>query len=777
MFRNGLSITTILAIILSCLGLLSLFFALFSGIVHQQHAYNNQRQAMSELIRIKVDDVMEQLNSIERQVGLALQSEYKFREAFNQNDQEKMRNILFNEFHRYFTTTGKIKLEKLAVYDKNLNLFAEQNHEQSVLPKDKVGCSQILDIARERKGVNRLKMISQLCHFQERGYHTTIIPIGGIKLIGYLFITTDPVYNLKIIENALAMPIAIKASGNKFIYYSKNWQDMNDEEVITAAFQIKSNNNERILEILAKDHVVPLFKKIPNTSFLVMIIVSVITLLSIAIATLILRKTTINPLKKLTRYLNNVAEDKTHLGEAISVGGIREIQELSKSFNLMSEELKSLYESLENMAFTDELTNLPNRIFFQNHLREIINYHKTIEHPFALLIMDMDKFKAINDTLGHQIGDKLLNGVGQRLQALLRGSDIVARLGGDEFAAIITLKRAQDHEKPVTVVVNKIRDVMLEPFIVDEHALLANMSIGVAFFPENSQNSNDLMRKADVAMYHAKNTHSSFCFYSIKHDEYSVRYLMLSKDLTTAIQKDQLELYYQPKVDAEKTSLRGCEALIRWHHPELGFVPPDEFIPIAEQSGQIRALTSWIINKAVEECSMWHSEDYDFGVSINLSAINLHDQSLADEIRQVIQKYHMKSRYVTLEITEGSIMTDPEQSVNLMSQLRSQGFCLSIDDFGTGYSSLSYVKKFPVNEVKIDQSFVRNLLSDPHDEAIVSSVIVLSHHMGFEVVAEGVEDKATLSKLAAMKCDVIQGYFIAKPMPYNDFISWLHEYV
>lgn len=777
MFRNGVSITAILVFIIGIMGLLGLAFTHFSGTVHQQHAYNNQRRAMIELIRIKADDLLQQLESMEKKMGLALQAEAPFRTAFKQQDQEKMRKILDNEFHRFFSTTGKIRLEKLAVYDRDFNLFAEQASEHSMLSDAEIGCNSVLVKARKRQAAERLKMISELCQLQQRAYHTTIIPIGGIRLKGYLFITTDPVYNLSPIEKALAMPIAVRLPGQKISYQSKNWQAMDNHEVITAVYQLTSNNSEPTLEVLAKDRVVPLFKNIPNPSFFVMIIVSLFTLLYIAIATVILRRTTINPLKKLTMYLNDITEDKARLGEKISVGGIREIQALCKSFNIMSEELGGLYQSLENMAFTDQITNLPNRNFFQSHLKEVINYHKSIEHPFALLIMDMDKFKAINDALGHQTGDMLLNDVGQRLETLLRGSDIVARLGGDEFAAIITLKREREHQNSVSVMVHKIIDVMAEPFMIDGHTLLVGMSIGIALFPEHSVNNNDLMRKADVAMYHAKKTRAGFSFYSDKHDEYSVRYLLLSKDLMTAIEKDQLQLYYQPKVDAKKGSLTGSEALIRWQHPELGFVPPSEFIPIAEQSGQIRKLTSWIINKAIEQCSLWRAEGYDLGVSINLSAINLHDQSLVDEIHQAMRTYNMKPQYLTLEITESSIMGDPEQSVKVMRQHREQGFNLSIDDFGTGYSSLSYVKKFPVNELKIDQSFVRNLINDPNDEAIVSSVIVLSHSMGFKVVAEGVEDQATLAKLADMQCDVIQGYYIAKPMPYSDFIPWLHEYV
>lgn len=776
------------------MGMLVLGFALFSGTVHQRHAYENQRHSMQEMIRIKADDLLAELNIIERKVGLSLQNEENFRAAFKQRNSSKMQAVLKNEFHRYFTTTGKFKLEKLSVYEPDLTLFVEQGSHETALSAAQVGCQHLLEEMSESKGAERIKMLSELCSFNGRPYHTTILPIGGIWLKGYLVITTDPIFNLLPIEDALGMPISIKLPDQTLSFESDKWREMDGgKEVITAGHKLLSLHGESSMEIVAKDHIVPLFENIPNTSLLVLLIVALTTGFSIYIVTLILRSTTINPLNQLTTYVRNISEDKSRLSERITVSGTQEIRQLSESVNNMAEELSSLYSSLEDMAFTDQITDLPNRNYFQKHLDGVMNFHKEMNHPFALAVMDMDKFKAINDTLGHQVGDHLLNAVGKRLKAILRSTDtlsridtkaikdsekkgMLARLGGDEYAAIIALKAEQDHEQAVSIVAKKIISAMEAPFEVEGHTLLVSMSIGFALFPEHSNNNTDLMRKADVAMYHAKKNNYGYSFYNDKHDEYSGRYLILSHELMSAIKDDQLQMYYQPKVTANDVVPIGAEALIRWIHPELGFVPPDEFIPIAEQSGQIRALTSWIIKTTIDQCGLWNLQGHKLSVSINLSAINLHDASLADELLIACKKNNIENSQIVLEITESGIMSDPEQSVSVMNQLRSMGFNLSIDDFGTGYSSLSYVKSFPVNELKIDQSFVRHLIDDHHDEAIISSIIVLSHHMGFKVVAEGVEDEASLKKLAEMKCDLIQGYFIAKPMPFAEFIVWLNDY-
>ncbi|MBE9527057.1 MAG: response regulator [Proteobacteria bacterium] len=347
MFNYKVSITTILSLIIGFMGLLSLALALFSGTVLQQHAYNNQSQAMSELIHIKTDDLLAQLTLLESSVGLSLQKGSYFRKAFNQSDLKKMQEALENEFHRFFTTTGKLKLEKLAVYDRDLNLLVEQADLNSVLPIAEIGCNRILAKAKERHGAERLKMLSESCEFQLHPYHTSLVPIGGIRLKGYLLITTNPIHNLTSIETTLSMPIAIQIPGQKILYQSKDWQSTNTGNVITATYQLISNN-EVILNILAQDHIVPIIANIPNTRFLVMLIVFLITLLSLILAVVILRRTTINPLQQLTVFLNDVTKDKKRLSEKVIVGGTSEIQALCTSFNLMSGELNSLYQNLES---------------------------------------------------------------------------------------------------------------------------------------------------------------------------------------------------------------------------------------------------------------------------------------------------------------------------------------------------------------------------------------------------------------------------------------------
>jgi len=432
---------------------------------------------------------------------------------------------------------------------------------------------------------------------------------------------------------------------------------------------------------------------------------------------------------------------------------------------------KQAEEMIQYMAYYDTLTALPNRNRLYDRLLNTIRTDSSSGKPFALLLIDLDRFREINDTLGHHRGDFLLQQVGPRLQGALRPSDIVARLGGDEFAVLLPLA-SSDHAAQVA---QKIYKALEEPILVEGIPIAVEPSIGIALYPDHGANPDSLMQRADVAMYEAKQTGSGYIIYDAKYDRHSPRRLALMAELRQAIERNQLFLQYQPKIDLKPGRVTGVEALVRWQHPEYGFIPPDQFIEPAERTGLIKPLTLWIFNVAQRQCLAWQQSGMDLSMSVNLSARNLHDPHLPDHLAELMRACGVAPDRLELEITESMIMVDPGRALEAIIRLRALGIRFAIDDFGIGYSSLAYLKKLPVDAIKIDKSFVIHMIENPNDAVIVRSIIDLAHNLGLKVIAEGVENKDLWDRLVALGCDAAQGYYMGRPMPADDLTCWLSE--
>jgi len=434
-------------------------------------------------------------------------------------------------------------------------------------------------------------------------------------------------------------------------------------------------------------------------------------------------------------------------------------------------ERKEQLKALEYQALHDDLTGLPNRALLADRLQQAIRSARREQRSLALLLMDLDHFKEINDTLGHHNGDVILQQVAQRMQQLIRSSDTVARLGGDEFAILLPAADEQ-HASGIT---DKIIQSVEQPFTLEGQTFVLGASIGIALFPEHGDDGNTLLQRADVAMYFAKRDHLGFAIYDIKQNPHRVEYLSLKGELREAITNRQLALNYQPVIDIQSGRVSGVEALVRWHHPERGLLMPDEFIPLAEQTGLIRKLTLWVLEEAARQSQAWIDLGLELRVAVNLSVYNLYDSRFPEQIARIIGAINAQNACLRLEITETAIMSGPSNALEILNRLSAQGVRIAIDDFGTGYSSLAYLKQLPVDELKIDKSFVSGMTVDDNDAVIVRSTIDLAHNIGLRVVAEGVEDESTFHLLAGLHCDAAQGYYMGYPMTVERLLVWLRE--
>ena len=435
---------------------------------------------------------------------------------------------------------------------------------------------------------------------------------------------------------------------------------------------------------------------------------------------------------------------------------------------------KAAEERIAHLAHHDILTGLQNRFSLEDRLEQALAIANREQSMVALFFIDLDRFKNINDSLGHHAGDKLLIEVADRLKNSVRDSDIVARIGGDEF--VIVLTGMKDSTQAAVIAETLLRQIS-KPYLIDKHTLETSPSIGISIYPDDGSSADDLMRNSDIAMYHAKEQgRNTYHFFADSMLIAAQDRLKFEAELRQALHNEEFELYYQPQVDVKKQCISSVEALIRWTHPERGMIPPTEFIPIAEETGFIHELGEWVFNEVCKQLATWHKQGiFKIKMAINLSAKQLHSRELGNVVSTMLTMYNLQSQDLELEITETAAMTDPEIAVQQLDALRDLGVALAIDDFGTGYSSLAYLKRLPIQTLKLDRTFVRDIEHDQNDLEITAATISLAHNLGLKVVAEGVESEGQVNFLVAHQFDYLQGYYFSKPLPAVEATRYLSE--
>jgi diguanylate cyclase (GGDEF)-like protein len=452
---------------------------------------------------------------------------------------------------------------------------------------------------------------------------------------------------------------------------------------------------------------------------------------------------------------------------ALALGSATIVAALAR-LALTFREVRALAET-RRQATTDELTGLANRRFLYERLGVELESARARDEPLTLIVADLDGFKELNDTLGHQAGDLLLKQLGPRMLDVLRAKDTLARLGGDEFAVLLPGMHADE----AVDVVERIQAAIDPPFAIRGLTIHIEASIGIAAFPQHATDVEALVQRADVAMYQAKASRAGYEIYAPERDLHSRDRLGLLGDLKGAIEKGELELHYQPKVELRSLQVTGVEALVRWRHPERGLLAPMEFIPLAEQTALMRPLTLHVLDRALEQCRLWRDAGLKLTVAVNLSVPNLLDTRLPDDVADLLTRWELPPDQLKLEVTENIILADPVRVMDVLAKLKQVGVTLSLDDFGTGSSSLSYLKRLPLDELKIDRSFVMAMETSAADEVIVRSTTELAQRLGLRVVAEGVETEAAWDQLARAGCEEAQGFFVQRPVPAAELDEWI----
>jgi diguanylate cyclase (GGDEF)-like protein len=767
---NQVSMRVSLIVTVVVVGMLAMIVALASGEIFRDFAVETRRGAVVEQLKFSVNNLRREFERHSVTLVSVIRKNPVFREPFEKNNAALAHQHLLRLLDHPAASGNPAIVINLSLYDQDLTLISDASRE-GYKKIDLQICRNFLKSAQRNRAGDSAQGNSGICVTDGTPFFVTAYSYGESDRKGYIQIVSDYAIAISELESAMSLPLLLTRGDETVFYKSSAWPRPTAKSApLVADYKLKATDSSggTFLNMSTAVAMDDFNKQLASIKNLFLLLAVAITVIAVFIAVSVLEKTAIKPLQLLTQQLRRLRYDESRLGEQVDVSGNAEIVELAAGFNEMTTRLKELYASLEHMAFTDPLTSLPNRTLFQDRLQQAIFNARRDYKPFALFLMDLDHFKDINDTLGHHVGDELLQEVAERLRGKLRESDTVARLGGDEFALLLPTVDFKQADTAARMLLQSLR----APFELDNQSLHIGASVGIALYPDHGVEANILVQRADVAMYAAKNSNIGYAFYDQEMDQNNSTRLALLGDLRRAVDQEQFELYYQPKVNLRTNEPFGLEALVRWKHPNGNLMLPDTFIPLLEHNGLIRSLTPWVVNAALQQIQKLHARGYFASISVNLSVRDLQDPYLADAIAEQLAAYKTEPKWLELEITESAVMSEPARAMDMLMRLSKMGLKLAIDDFGTGYSSLAYLKKLPVKTVKIDKSFVMGMARDDNDAAIVRTSIELAKNLGLDVIAEGVDSEDALRMLMGFDCPGAQGVFISRPLSENELEEW-----
>lgn len=762
--RKSLNINLLsgLVVAIILLGLISVVTVIVNARTYRELAFNFQRQYMTQLVASETNTLLADSAEEARRMGLTIQRDADFRAAFASRDTAVLARTLDAQYYRAPVTSNRVNAVGIYAYDAEFNLLAVAMRSDSGLQDDTVICPDLITKARIREGARRLKPLYELCLLDGVAYQAAIAPVGGLVPTGYLQIVADPLPALEQLDVHLKMPVRISRIDGTLLYAASGWSDGATLNNVQSSYTLTTDSSHPALEIVSARNADGLVLQIERTNRGLLITVVLVLLTTVMLALLLVNYSVFRPLQNLRERLRDEWSRSVEGQDPDAPAGMTP----PTTFHALGE----LYETLHDLAIRDPLTGTYNRALLEDRLMQVIAEHRRTPGTAAVLLIDMVRFKYVNDMLGHHIGDMLLKDVVGRMADVLRESDTLARLGGDEFVIVLP---DTDAEQAVQVA-QKIIKSMKHHFEVREHKIFASVTIGIALTPEHGSDVDALLRNADYAMYSAKALKQGYAVYDpATTQDIDVARMTLDGVLNEDIGRNDLFLVYQPVIEFASGRISYLEALLRWRKPDGKILLPDAFIRAAEQSGLIRQLSEWVIETACRELALLQQDNHDLRTGINLSMHNLHDFNLLTRIRDALQRHHVTPESLLLEITETGVMLDPEQVIETLRQLAALGLRLSIDDFGTGHSSLVYLKRLPVHTLKVDKSFVTEMDADEENASIVRATIDLAHNLGLTVTAEGVESHAVYERLRGMGCDYYQGYYTGRPMPLKEVLPWL----
>lgn len=759
-----LNLLTGLVFTIVLLGVISAVAVFLSAQNYRKLAFDFQRGHMAQQVSERAADILADELRGARRLVLVVQSQERFNQALASGEVDTITAVLRDQFAQKLVTSEIINAVGLYAFDPEYNLLGGASRLDAVIDSDAVLCPGFIGQGQQREGPAQHLPLAGLCLHEGRPLFAAMIPMDGMSPTGYLQVISDPLPKLGKIDFLLDMLIRINRMDGVELYASQVEEpEAAPVTVIKADYLLHTSDNRPALMITATRDADELVTRLDSSNKRLLLIVGLTLLSTMALALLLVKYSVFKPLRQLSKQLR--AEWYGNRGKATGPAEADD-NDAPVSFHALGE----LYESLHDKAIRDPLTGTYNRALLEDRLKQIIAEHRRSPGKAAILLVDMVRFKYVNDLLGHYTGDQLLKEVVERIGAVLRESDTLARFGGDEFSVILP---DTDDDQAVQVA-QKIIQSMEPDFEVEGHTLSAAVSIGIAMLPEHGEDVETLLRHADYAMYSVKSTRQGYAFYDpMTTDEVNVARMALDGMLNEDIERNDLFLVYHPVMDFATDRVSYLEALVRWRQADGRILMPDTFIRVAEQSGLIRQLSEWVLDTACRELAELQQISPYLRAGVNLSMHNLHDLGLTEKIRGTLERHRLQPESLLLEITETGFMLDPERVIVILDQLAAMGLQLSIDDFGTGHSSLVYLRRLPVHTLKVDKSFVADMDTDDDNASIVRATIDLGHSLDLTVTAEGVESRPVHDLLKEMGCDYYQGYYVGEPMDKAAVNAWL----
>ncbi len=792
--QMNISRLSVRPVIVLLIVVLSMVVVTFASIIYRDIALENQRRALAEVVQREADRLLAELDEVTVESAIHLNSDEQFRQALKMGDYTAVERFLDNQFKQYLIAAGILRLVQIYVYSPEFELISQSSKGPLASDRTLALCDRLIDQAGQRQGSERLKIHSGLCAHLNRPFYSAIVPVGGFKLVGYLQVVVDPLHNFSTVEERLGLPVKLTFNNGTSGYRSAVWQSAQEGQLFETAYWLTDQDQFNVLGVFVQKNMESFLEQAGMARNQLLLMAALVTAIIAFITLIFLDRMTITPLRRFVDQARRATTSHQPLEAPADLQANREIGELVTLFNRMHSELATLHEQYEQIAFFDPLTRLPNRALFKDRLEQMILLSERRGDRLAVLLLDLDDFKEINESIGHQAGDELLKEIGERLNKTLRASSTlarmgykrdrhhpqalereegfstVARLGGDEFAVLLPhLNGAAD----AVSVAMRIVESLAQSVQTERYDLPVSATMGVAIYPDHGKDAESLLGRADIALYTARAEQRDFVIYDATHEQQRAEQLELKVELRHAIENDQLALYFQPKLDCSSGAISSVEALVRWNHPKHGYIDPARFIRLSEHKGLIAPLTEWVIQRAIQQHQSWADQGITLEVSINISSRVLYDLSLPNKIEQMLKVRSLSASAICIEINEEATMIDPRKVMEALVLLNRMGIRLAIDDFGTGFSSLGFLKNLPVDEIKIDRSFVTDMVQSADDASIVRATIDLAHNLGLKVVAEGVESAEVLSTLKELGCDYAQGFYVGRPLPAGELSDWL----
>lgn len=758
----NLNLLSWLVIAIVLLGVISAVTVFMNAQTYRDLAFNFQRQYMSQLIESGVNEILAEQAGMAYHMGQNIRKDARFRDAFETGDDGELRGVLEAQFHSAPVSSGLIDVVGIYVFDADYRLRVATMRYPALAEEGEFMCGGLVEGMQIPGAGGRPGPLNEFCLHEGVTYIATIVSLGDLKPTGFLQVVYNPIAGIGKLDERLGMPVQIAGLQGDAAVTSPDWAARTSGNFVQSDYIVKSRAGEPVLAIAAASNADELILKIDKTNKRLMIIVALVLLVSVGLALLILKYSVFKPMQRLSHQLKSRWVQGS--------GSTHESATADKKRTVTFHALGELYETLHDMAIRDPLTGTYNRALLEDRLSQLLAEHRRTPGMAAVLLIDMVRFKYVNDMLGHHTGDLLLQKVVARIAEVLRESDTLARLGGDEFVILLPDTDAGQAEQ----VAQKIIQSMQRDFRVRGHKLSASVSIGIALMPDHGTEVDELLRNADYAMYTAKSGKQDYATYDpATTDRVAAHRMDADGMIREDIRRNDLFLVYQPVIEFATGSIHYLEALVRWRQPDGRVLMPDSFIRAAEQSGFIRQLSEWVIDTACRELVMLQAIEPGLRSGINLSMHNLHDFKLMIRLEEALARNKLGTDSLLLEITESGVMLDPDQVIEILEQLAAMGLKLSIDDFGTGHSSLVHLRRLPVHTLKVDKSFVVDMDTDEENASIVRATIDLAHSLGLTVTAEGVESRSVHDLLKGMRCDYYQGYYIGKPMTLTEVEHWL----